>query len=284
MAVNATGREMLIEDCLDKQPDGRNLPLSQHPSIDILNDPAHCPLNFYRTGTDNGPHFLGGMMNTLLSMEPFLNKTSPVPASRPGCWAYPDMLGIGKTRASPEQLAKKGCPPLTFAEEETLFATWAIVSAPLILSFDVKNDTEVERLWPIIANKRALAVNAEWAGEAGHVLKRSGDVFDAAAHAGATCNVNVTRTFPSWVVWVKRLAADEVAVLAINLASAAQSISVMYDDLTAAGAGGGGAALLCTDVWTNTTCGLVTSASPWRLGSVPPHSSNFAVFSPANAA
>merc|ERR1719313_633443 len=82
------------------------------------------------------------------------------------------MLSIGKSNMQQNWL-ERGCPLLNIDEERTLFATWAILSSPLILSFDITNDTEVERLWPIIANERALSINAQWAGEAGHVLARA---------------------------------------------------------------------------------------------------------------
>ena len=71
--------------------------------------------------------------------------------SRPGCWAYPDMYSGGKSVMQATRMKEKGCKILSFIEERTLFANWAIVSSPLILSFDIANDTEVERMWPIIA-------------------------------------------------------------------------------------------------------------------------------------
>jgi len=91
-ALAATKRPMVIEDCLDKHPDGTALKPQKgdmHPKIDILHDPANCPVSFYRTGGDNSPDFLAGMSHTLVDLEPFLRATvGGVPASRPGCWAY----------------------------------------------------------------------------------------------------------------------------------------------------------------------------------------------------
>jgi hypothetical protein len=168
---------MMLEDCLDKHPDGLPLKKSSppHASIDILHDPMHCPFNFYRTGGDNFPRFLDGMTHTLVDMLPFLSDApgAAVRMSRPGCWAYLDMLSIGKSYFQQEYLAE-GCPILSTVEERTLFALWAIVSSPLILSFDVTDDAEVERLWPIVANERALSINEQWAGEAGRLLKQAG--------------------------------------------------------------------------------------------------------------
>ena len=177
IAFNETDRPMMLEDCLDKHPDGLPLKKSSppHASIDILHDPMHCPFNFYRTGGDNFPRFLDGMTHTLVDMLPFLSDAPGVAVrmSRPGCWAYLDMLSIGKSYFQQEYLAE-GCPILSTVEERTLFALWAIVSSPLILSFDVTDDAEVERLWPIVANERALSINEQWAGEAGRLLKQAG--------------------------------------------------------------------------------------------------------------
>merc|ERR1712032_298491 len=131
---------------------------------------------------------------------------------------------------------ERGCPFLNIDEERTLFATWAIVSSPLILSFDITNDTEVERLWPIIANERALSINEQWAGEAGRVLKRAGTTFNT-----SECWMpKKIMTFPSWVVWSKRLSepANSLSVLAINIGETAQSFTIGYEELLNAGAGG----------------------------------------------
>jgi hypothetical protein len=40
LALNATGKQMMIENCLDK-----------HPSY-LLSDPEFCPFNFYRAGPE----------------------------------------------------------------------------------------------------------------------------------------------------------------------------------------------------------------------------------------
>merc|ERR1719375_2011833 len=111
---------------------------------------------------------------------------------------------------------EQGCPRLSFVEEQTLFAAWAIMSSPLVLSFDITNDTEVERLWPIIANKRALDINTQWAGEAGHVLKRSAEYV---RKQDCRSSSDGSFLFPSYVVWAKRLSnpPDSIATLAINI-------------------------------------------------------------------
>lgn len=50
------------------------------------------------------------------------------PLSRPGCWAYPDMMQIGNF---------KGEEPTRSYEEQTHFGLWSIISSPLVLGFDM---------------------------------------------------------------------------------------------------------------------------------------------------
>lgn len=201
--------------------------------------------------------------------------------SRPGCFAYPDMLSIGKGVMQQGYL-EAGCPALNEHEERTLFANWAIISSPLILSFDITDDHEVERLWPIIANKRALDINAQWAGEAGRLLKRS-------AH-----DMNVTfciwngrqkkAVLPQWAVWSKRLSHPKqaVAVLAVNVADSVQSLSVTLEELLSAAAVADmkGTVLEATDVWSGEVIARVTQDAPWHVQNLDPHDSRFVVFSP----
>merc|ERR1712050_437295 len=84
-------------------------------------------------------------------LGPYQNATHP--ASRPGCWSYPDMLQVGNI--------------ITERESRTHFALWCITSAPLILGFDLTNTTVYDQMYPIITNSMALEVNQVWAGSPG---------------------------------------------------------------------------------------------------------------------
>ena len=66
----------------------------------------------------------------------------------PGCWAYPDMMMVGNLN--------------DFTAERTHFGLWAVVSSPLVLSYDVVNATATDRIWPIITNAAAIRVNQAW--------------------------------------------------------------------------------------------------------------------------
>eukprot|EP00041_Stephanoeca_diplocostata_P026334 m.708418 g.708418 ORF g.708418 m.708418 type:complete len:1023 (-) comp22938_c1_seq8:248-3316(-) len=280
-ALNHTGKPMMIENCLDK-----------HPAY-LLTDPVHCPFNFYRSGPDNGPSFFGGMWNLHYWTTPFLNVTEPVPASRPGCWAYMDMLSIGapiRGSAAKNATMSHGCADMTLTEEASLFASWAIVSSPLILTFDVSNDTEVERLWPIVGNPLALSINAQFAGEAGRLLKQSGETDTFAVRYGATCEaVAPSITVPRWSIWTKRLEEPKhaMAVLVLNLQNASNlTLSVSYAELTAAAGAAdgavGGTGYTVRSVWSGQQEQgvVVNKATPWVVKSVPPHGNVFVVLEP----
>ena len=47
-------------------------------------------------------------------------------------------------------------------ESQSHFAAWAIVSSPLVLGFDLSNQTELENAWPVISNKLAMEVSQCW--------------------------------------------------------------------------------------------------------------------------
>lgn len=83
-AANATGREMLLENCNN----GGYVPygISYGPHYDPERGPPMrdqgCPFNMFRTGIDIAPSPLSTVSN-LLDTSRYLN------VSKPGCWAYP---------------------------------------------------------------------------------------------------------------------------------------------------------------------------------------------------
>jgi len=98
--------------------------------------------------------------------------------SYPGCWAYADMLEVGvyDGKGLPQKASKNNehDPGLSREEMRTNYAAWAIVSSPLILSTDINNETIMDIIWPIIANREAIAINQAWAGHSGSAFKNSG--------------------------------------------------------------------------------------------------------------
>ena len=149
--LNATGRPILIENCHwggtipgDTTGDG---PCSG------TTTPSDCPYNFFRTSGDISPNW-NSMFGNLQTTTAF--SSAPVPLSRPGTWAYPDMLEVGNMPS--------------YEENRAHFAAWCIISAPLVLGLDLTNNATVDSVWDIIANPEAIAVNQAWAGDPGHLV------------------------------------------------------------------------------------------------------------------
>merc|ERR1711865_7505 len=63
-----------------------------------------CPFNWYRTSgdSDNGLGTWYGNMQTTIRFQSW-----EAPVSQPGCWAYPDMLQVGRLGCSSHT---QGCP------------------------------------------------------------------------------------------------------------------------------------------------------------------------------
>jgi len=55
--------------------------------------------------------------------------------------------------------------------ERAHFGAWCIVSAPLILGFDLTNQDDMNRVWDIITNLEAISVSQNWAGHPGMLVK-----------------------------------------------------------------------------------------------------------------
>jgi len=113
------------------------------------------------------------------------------------------------------------------------FAAWCTVSSPLVLGFDLGNDTEYDRWFPVISNPRALEIQAAWAGLAGKMLQ-AGPTFKTIVPHGASCeDMADTRQLPSHTVWGKPLPATvpgvtSWAVTAINSVDKATPISLSF--------------------------------------------------------
>lgn len=139
--LNDSGREIIIENCHNSDP--------MFPS-----DPqAIYPYNFYRTSGDIDPNF-GTIYCNLHSTVEYLHHSPPL--SHPGMWAFPDMLEVGNMQ--------------TYEEERSHFGAWCIMSSPLILSFDLRDEAKLNRVWDFITNTEAIAINQQWAGHPGRFV------------------------------------------------------------------------------------------------------------------
>eukprot|EP00755_Sulcionema_specki_P002183 Sspe_Gene.118230::Locus_111082_Transcript_1_1_Confidence_1.000_Length_1370::g.118230::m.118230/K07407/E3.2.1.22B, galA, rafA; alpha-galactosidase len=137
----SSGRSVMVENCYN----------TANPS-----DPRETyPFNMYRISTDikhNWPRIMGNLEMTLGYAA---NGTS-----KPGCWAYPDMLEVGNLHG-------------LYNMDRSHFALWAVVSSPLILGYNVTDDAVTERIWDIISNREIIDINRRWAGHPGTRLMTS---------------------------------------------------------------------------------------------------------------
>ena len=118
----------------------------------------YCPFNFYRTSPDVSASYTSVLRNLQSTV-----KYAQAGLSRPGCWAYADMLELGCAQGAH---GDKDIG-LTPAESRSHFWSWVIVSSPLTLSMDVNNDTIMDEVWPLISNPEVLEVNQAYAGFSG---------------------------------------------------------------------------------------------------------------------
>jgi len=151
---NATGVPIEIENCHQGQnfTDGGNPDQMGH---------DWCPYNFFRTSNDI-VNLWDRVMENLLTVVPFLEEPlgGGRPISRPGCWAYPDMLEVGRM------------PEHNEAESRSHFSAWAVVSAPLVLGFDLTDEAQMNLAWPVVSNREVIAISQTWVDGASHASGR----------------------------------------------------------------------------------------------------------------
>jgi hypothetical protein len=58
-----------------------------------------------------------------------------------------------------------------YAQEQAHFGAWVVVSAPLILGFNLSDQATMDRVWPIITNTEAITISQTWAGHPGQLVK-----------------------------------------------------------------------------------------------------------------
>ncbi|KAJ9460399.1 Alpha-galactosidase [Diplonema papillatum] len=195
--LNATGRPVMIENCHW----GSTVPgqTSGEGPCTGTTMPSDCPYNFFRTSQDIKAFWVS-MMHNLQSTVPY---SGHPPLSRPGAWAYPDMLEVGRLASH--------------IEDRTHFGAWCIISAPLILGHNVTDTALTGRIWDIVANKELIAVNQDWAG-----------------HPGSRVYGENFRT--AYQVWMKPLTGGDAAVLVINSdAQPGVSVRLQFSDFGLSG-------------------------------------------------
>ena len=162
-------------------------------------DPSDCPFNLYRVSGDISNNWKSVLTNLEYTL-PFLGEGGmhpPFPQdatvrSRPGGWAYPDMLEVANLANA--------------TEDRSHFGAWSIMSSPLILSFNLSDVKKMDRVWSIISNRGVIAINQRWAGSPG---RRITNVINK---GGA----EATGRGESWQAWAKPMGDKSFAIFMIN--------------------------------------------------------------------
>ena len=175
-----------------------------------------CPWSFYRVSVDLAPQFFSVVYNLNRAL-PFLKFDGSKPLSRPGCWAYPDMLMVGVSVPRHSGHAPHDPNLLDYRQWESHFAMWAITSSPLILGFDLTNETLLKTTWPIIANEEMLAISQVWRGHPGRLVANASVYKVVDASHGSPGTQFTTESLPSWQAWAKPVANGGVALLVVKV-------------------------------------------------------------------
>ena len=118
-----------------------------------------CPFNWYRTSGDIN----AGSSSWLYNLQTTIKFQSyDAPLSQPGCWAYPDMLEVGRVI---EPL--KGA---FLSWNRAHFGAWCVTSAPLILGLAL-TDEKLSPVLEVVTNEEAIAINQAWAGHPGMLVE-----------------------------------------------------------------------------------------------------------------
>lgn len=263
--MNSTGKAITVENCHW----GSKSPFEPTATF--------CPWNFYRTSGDVRAQYASVLANLETTY-----KYSDTILSRPGCWAYPDMLEVGCQHG----LGGADDPGLNPEETRSHFGAWAIVSSPLTLSHDVNNDTITDQIWDVITNTEILAVNQAWHGHPGGPFKKASDMVhhDEINYAKVTKAMTAEEqlgTGPfrssSFTYLYKPMGQGKVAVLLMNHRSTSQDLLLAFAAVPTLGATLGGSRVAVRDLWAHKDLG--NSTHTFELKGVAAHDAAFLMLS-----
>ena len=100
----------------------------------------------------------------------------------------------------------------------THFNAWSIVSSPLVLGFDLRNQTMLDLHWDTISNVDAIEVNQDYAGFSGTLFEQSSTNITMQS---CDWKPHVTCDWPTWMSWYKPLSgrdarSSKMAILLMN--------------------------------------------------------------------
>eukprot|EP01083_Nonionella_stella_P077545 211808_1 len=197
-----------------------------------------CPMNMYNFAEGNGylrsnyvpnPNY-PMLIDVLQGIIPFVNPYPSGYLSRPGCWAFPGDLQTGNF--APQY----GINDVSIMDQ-TIFSSWAIASSPLVLGFDLMNETTLDRVWPIITNNETIAVSQNWAGHPGRQISYANYTvsYDISETDDALLGQGVSAKLWGYEIWAKPQPQNTWAVLIMNNddmnARGTHDINVQFEDI-----------------------------------------------------
>jgi len=138
----------------------------------------------------------------------------------------------------------------------------------LILSLDVTNSTIMDKVWPVISNKEALAVNQAWAGFSGSSFLEGTEKVHFKGNEGAF-------SVSAWQYWYKPVGGGKIAVLLMNHATTSASLTLTFS--TVPGIPAGTTTVAVRDIWAQQDVGVKTTSYSVTLNS---HDSAFLMLTP----
>jgi len=146
-----------------------------------------------------------------------------------------------------------------------------IVSSPLVLGTDLTDPSVLARVWPIVANAEAIAVNQQWHGHPGRLVAQSPS-FTAAILEQHDVGGIVAAGAIGWQVWAKPQADGAMAVFVLNAGGTPVAVEVPLASLGLSGE--------CSvrDIWAQAAAG--TARGTWSIHDLAPHDSRFVLLTP----
>lgn len=191
--LNATGRPILFSNC-------RNACLTDDEAKDRQWF-EWCPQkhNMWRTGRDIQAEWVNpqGKGSFLFSLDTLKGRGK---VAGPGAWNDPDFLEVGVGEF--EWNAKEETRSRNMNQAH--FSMWCITSAPLIAGNDVRSMPP--QILSILTNSEAIAVNQQYAGNAGDLITN----FNSSAVTPGLAGSSDVET------WLKPLPRGKIAVAVLN--------------------------------------------------------------------
>jgi len=144
------------------------------------------------------------------------------------------MLAVGVTVPQPPG-AKHHCESATdpcfmnLTEMRSNFGGWSIISNPLVLAMDLRDSATLDKVWPIITNREAIAINQEWSGDSGRLHNQSSTLVNVSnCGSGSPCQQT------QWMIWSKALpprktSESRAAVFLLNNDNKAINVSTLLE-------------------------------------------------------